>query len=67
VKEFYEMENSKVAQKESPVQPFKIDVLWYHVLGTWKDSYNSEVSPIIFSLLSRVSIDDEISKYIRVQ
>ena len=28
VKEFYEMENSKVAQKESPVQPFKIDVLW---------------------------------------
>jgi len=64
VKEFYEMENSKVAQKESPVQPFKIDVLWYHVRGTWKDSYNSEVSPIIFSFLSRVSIDDEISKYI---
>jgi len=31
VKEFYEMENSKVAQKESPVQPFKIDVLWYCV------------------------------------
>jgi len=37
VKEFYEMNNSKVAQNESPVQPFKIDVLCYVLCGAWKE------------------------------